>query len=260
MTYNFTIVTALFDIGRGSWPHFRRRFEVHLANSIQLLSMDVPLVAFIDARSEPFVRYFRGNRDHITDIHVVDLTDLDYYKRYWQRIRDVMDSEEFIRDNKILNHPEGFSADYNVIMNAKVSMLSDTASRNVFNTAYFYWLDMGYAHGADVFPKYCHWAPNNIMDDSNKITYIAVNDVFIVESILQLYKQRVGPGVNGGFFGGNKKAVTAYHALYRDVFEDFLRHKMVDDDQTVAVECFLRQPALFNMVRGGWNDVFTLFH
>ena len=100
------------------------------------------------------------------------------------------------------------------------------------------------------------------MDDrkyDDIITYIAVNDITQVESILQLYKRRIGPGVSGGFFGGSRKALQEYHDLYHEVLEDFLSSDMVDDDQTVAIECYLRRPELFNMVPGGWNDAFWLF-
>ena len=56
------------------------------------------------------------------------------------------------------------------------------------------------------------------------------------------------------------KAVEDYFNLHHFVLEDFLAHNMVDDDQTIAVECFLRWPSLFNMVPGEWYDVFKLFH
>ncbi len=225
-----------------------------------MLSLDVPMVAYTEPKSEAFVRYFRANRDGITDLQLTELKDLEYYKTYWTRIQNAMDSDDFKKDNFLINHPEGFSADYNLLMNAKLSMMYETVNRNPFNTSYFYWLDMGYGHGQDVFPKSCNWAPNNIMDNSNKITYIAVNNVSIVQSVLQLYKQKVGPGVNGGFFGGGRQAVESYYQLHKDVVDDFLKHNMIDDDQTVAVECFLRQPNMFNMVPGNWYDVFKLFH
>ena len=97
------------------------------------------------------------------------------------------------------------------------------------------------------------------MEDLDRINYIAANNVSTVQSIFQLYKQRVGPGVNGGFFGGSTKAVKDYFDLHHYVLEDFLAHNMVDDDQTIAVECFLRKPSLFEMVPGEWYEVFKLY-
>lgn len=260
MDHNFTVVTALYDLGREHWPHFRRRLSTYLTYAIRLLNLDVPMVIYIDSTVEPFVRHFRRHLDHITVYKIGDLSDLQYYKQYRDRIAWVMTTEDFHANNGLLHHPEGFSPEYNVLMNAKFTMLYDTVHENPFDSSYFYWLDMGYGHGQDVYPNYCGWSPNNIMDDSGRITYVAINNVSTVESVFQLYKQRVGPGVNGGFFGGSAKAVKKYYQLHKQVFEDFLAHNMVDDDQTIAVECFLRKPALFNMVPGEWYDIFKLFH
>ena len=120
-----------------------------------------------------------------------------------------------------------------------------------------------YGHGNhSIFPKSGCWGPRKLTDDhkfDDVVTYIAVNDITHVESILRLYKQRIGPGVSGGFFGGSRKALGQYHDLYHEVLEDFLFRDMVDDDQTVALECYLRRPELFNMVPGDWNDAFRLF-
>ena len=259
-SHDFTIVTALYDLGRETWPHFRRKLSTYLTYSIRLLALDVPLVVYIDERVEPFVRHFRQHFDHITIYKVSELSELPYYAKYRDRMAWVMHTDDFHKNNGLLTHPEGFSPEYNVLMNAKFTMLHDTVHENPFNSSYFYWLDMGYGHGQDVYPKYCDWTPKNIMDDLDRITYVAVNNVSTVRSVFQLYKQRVGPGVNGGFFGGSAQAVEDYYKLHHHVLEDFLAHNMVDDDQTIAVECFLRKPSLFNMVPGEWYDVFKLFH
>ena len=256
-------MTALFDLGRSSWPHFRRPFYIYLAYAVHLLSLHVPLVIYAEPKLEPFLRYFRNSKPDLTIFVVTDLTQLPFAKAHGRRIADVMRSEKFHRHNYILDHPEGFSAEYNVLMNAKLSMLKDAAKRNDFKTDNYFWIDIGYGHGNhSIFPKSGCWSPQKIIDDGRNddvITYIAVNDITQVESILQLYKRRIGPGVSGGFFGGPWKALEQYHDLYHEVLEDFLSRDMVDDDQTVALECYLRRPDLFNMVSGGWNDAFRLF-
>ena len=217
------------------------------------------MVAYVDNRTEMFVRLSRRGKEHLTVIRVIRLDDLELHKDY-DRIVSVMHSEEFKRDNLLLKHPEGFSAQYNILMNSKTDLLLEASRVNVFNSTHFFWMDMGYGHGNDVFPADNQWTPWNLIENpTDKITYIAVNNLTLVKSVFDIYKRRVGPGVNGGFFGGSRRAVELYHDVHRFVFEEFIRSFMMDDDQTVALECYLRYPQLFNMVRGGWYDVFKLF-
>ncbi len=172
-----------------------------------------------------------------------------------------MKSKEFQENHKLLTHPEGFSPEYNVLMNAKFAMTHEVSHRNFFNSNFIYWLDMGYGHGHDVFPKDHKWTPHNIMLEPyrDKITYIALRDINLVRNISQLYKQKVRPAVNGGFFGGSRQAVDKYYHLFNEIWSAFLEHYKIDDDQTLAVACWLRNKDLFNMVRGDWYDVFKLF-
>ena len=224
-----------------------------------MLQLEVPVVAYVDKKTEAFVRICRRGKEHLTRIQLVTMADFELYKDY-ARILKVMQSEEFKKDNLLLSHPEGFSPEYNILMNSKFALLRDTARVNPFNSSHFFWLDMGYGHGHDIYPRDNKWLPMALLrDTSHRITYIAINNLTQVRSIFDIYKKRVGPGVNGGFFGGTKKAVETYYHVHKHVFNEFLRVNMIDDDQTVAVECFLRYPELFNMVRGGWYDLFTLF-
>ena len=172
-----------------------------------------------------------------------------------------MSSDTFKEDNDVLGHPEGFSPEYNILMNAKFAMMHEVAHRNKFGSAFIYWLDIGYAHGHNVYPKDHRWVPRNIMTGPNKdkITYIIVNDINLVKDIHQLYKKPVGPAVNGGFFGGSLAAMDRYYHLFNSVWEWCLTEGIMDDDQTLAVASWLKEKDLFNMVRGGWYDVFKLF-
>ena len=212
------MVTALYDLGRSQWSSFRRSFDVYLSNAIYVLSLDVPIVAFVEPKIVPFIQHFRKTKRHITRIIVSDLRDLEFSKEYYDVIAKVMDSEQFHQDNHILHHPEGFSPEYNVLMNAKMDFLKSAVDSNFFHSSHFFWIDMGYGHGGrDIFPENPCWEPANLIGDTDNITYIAVNDIDEVVDIHQLYKRRVGPGVNGAFFGGSAKAVQDYHDLYLSV-------------------------------------------
>ena len=225
--------------------------------------MNAPLVIYVEPSAIDFVKFHRQGKEHKTKIIATSIDDLDYYQ-YINDIRHIMNAEAFKREHPFLHHPEGFSAEYNILMNSKFSMLSEAAALNVFNTSHFYWIDMAYGHGdSSVFPEKCDWEPSNIMYSeslSDRITYIAINNISLLTNIHQIYKKDVPPFISGGFFGGSMKAVIKYYHIHLKMFRLFLLHKMIDDDQTLAILCYFEDTSLFHFVKGWWFDAFKLFH
>lgn len=224
--------------------------------------MHTQLVIYVDKSVENFVRWYRRDKRDITRIVVTSIEELEYYK-YHDTVREIMNSEEFITDHEILHHPEGFSPEYNILMNNKLSMLRQATVKNYFKSTHFFWIDMGYGHSFDIFPSDCTWAPHNLMYNetvSDKITYIQLNPVEWLNSIYELYKKDIPPFLNGGFFGGSIKAVQRYWEVHGEIFKLFLSYNMIDDDQTLAVASYFRDRKLFNLVDGWWYDAFKLFY
>ncbi|KAH9495629.1 hypothetical protein Btru_015461, partial [Bulinus truncatus] len=77
--YNFTVVTATLDIGRGSWKHQNRAYDQYLQYMKGVLRLDVNLVLFIDAKGKSFVEKMRRGRERRTKIIVTSLAQLPYY-------------------------------------------------------------------------------------------------------------------------------------------------------------------------------------
>ena len=230
-------------------PYFNSRTSKHKVVSL-LMVLQV----------KDYVTFLRRGKEHITRIIVVELSQLEYYA-YYDTIRTIMDSAEFNTDNALLTHPEGFSVEYNILMNSKLSLLHTAARENRFRSRYFFWVDAGYGHGKDVFPKSCSWSPRNIMrHDDDRVTHIELSDLTRIDSVYTIYKRPIPPFINGGFFGGSAKALAEYYQLHKKVFERLLQQNMVDDDQTVAIACYFANPELFNMVPGSWYDAFNMFH
>ncbi len=254
---DFTIVTSLIDLNRERWNHFHRPFEQYLFYAVQVLNMNAPMVIFADPKTRDFVEYHRQGKDHVTEIIDMPISDLEYYRHY-SRIVEIMSSENFRSGHPYLLHPEGFSPEYNILMNSKFSFLRQASLRNYFRTGYFYWMDIGYGHGEDIFPKSCLWSPRSIMNRRNQITYIQLNPLSVLDSIEDLYKKDLPPFFNGAFFGGSRSAVMSYYFLHKALFLEFLADGKVDDDQTMAVACYFNRSSLFHLVRGWWYDVFTL--
>ena len=257
---DFTIVTALFDLNRENWPYFQRDFNTYLKNSLPLLSMDLNIIAFVEEKSRRFVEDQRKGKENKTYIYSMDFTDLELYNTL-DEIKAIMGSKEFKNNHELIKHPEGFSPEYNILMNSKFFLMHKAAQMNIFNTSFFYWMDMGYGHGVDIFPKGRRWAPMNLMSNSDdKVTYIMVQWLWQIGSLLDVYKHNVNGLLCGGFFGGSSKAIHELYRTHKSVFRTCLNHGVVDDDQTIIIGCVHKNINLFNLVPGDWFDVFKLFH
>ena len=217
------------------------------------------MVIYVEPKTQEFVLKHRRGKEHLTRIILTTIQDLEYYSEH-DRIKEIMESENFTAKNPLLTHPEGFSPEYNILMNSKLALLRNATRRNHFKNRYFFWMDMGYGHGNDIFPKNCYWTPRNLMNGRDKITYIMLNQLSFIDSSHVLYKTKLPPFVNGGFFGGSRVAIDRYYFLHKEVFRQWLADNMVDDDQTLAVACYFKNKMLFNMVKGWWYDVFTMFN
>ncbi|CAH1779121.1 unnamed protein product [Owenia fusiformis] len=255
-----TIVTALFDIGRKRWPSYKRTYQDYLNFAQNVLKLDVNLVFYVEEKGRYFVEKHRQGKEHKTEVVLTDWKNFTFYN-YLSEMETIMGSKEFKSNHQQLNNPEGFSPLYNFLMSAKFFIMYETTLRNTFHSDYFFWMDAGYGHGnSDIFPpEDCPWAPCNILNDTISYIRLGPTDVY-KPNINRLYKMAVPPVINGGFFGGSKKVIQNFYKLYKDVLEDWLKNGRIDDDQTIALACYFERPSLFNLVPGGWKDVFKLFN
>ena len=78
--YNFTVVTAMLDIGRDNWRHQSRGFNEYLLYMQRVLRLDVNMVVYIDAKGKPMVEWMRRGREARTRIIESKIEDVPYYK------------------------------------------------------------------------------------------------------------------------------------------------------------------------------------
>ncbi|XP_012937289.1 uncharacterized protein LOC106011611 [Aplysia californica] len=92
--YSFTVVTGLFDIGRGRWMTSWRTYNDYLGYLLQILKLDVNLIVFIEKKGVPFVERNRRGREGRTRIYEMDIMDLEYFPLL-KDITNIMQSQQF---------------------------------------------------------------------------------------------------------------------------------------------------------------------
>uniref|UniRef100_A0A158PMM9 FCP1 homology domain-containing protein n=1 Tax=Angiostrongylus costaricensis TaxID=334426 RepID=A0A158PMM9_ANGCS len=177
---DFTIVTALIDIGRGEWDRYRRPLEQYHFFMENLLSLQNNMVIFTDKASYDFIHKYRKNMGemHRTKIHLVTLGDLPLSSHLdvaSKLIEEEHRNEQLWRynwDPAMKDHPESKSAEYDVLVNSKSYFLYNASLEDPFATEFFVWIDAGYGHGnQSVFPYNNKWKPRF---PKNRISLIKV--------------------------------------------------------------------------------------
>ncbi|CAL1548916.1 unnamed protein product, partial [Lymnaea stagnalis] len=172
--YSFTVVTAMLDIGRGSWPSTQSRsYNTYLREFKQLLKMDVNLATYVDRKTQRFVHEQRKEMGNKTTTILVGMEDLPYF-RYRGRIAEIMNSSEYKRDNELvaLRLCRSYIPEYDILQLSKLYFLHRTILTNPFNTTYFVWMDGGYGHGHDIYPSDGSWIPKELLENPGRITFI----------------------------------------------------------------------------------------
>lgn len=259
-------VTAFLDIQREKWSHFGRSVSKYFQEFQPMLDMFVDhddachynLVIFMD----------KAHAHHLPRVLppwvMVQEIDEEYLQEHsplWQRLDTetaIMQSEAYqnlVRHR--LHHPEHCVPKYTMINHAKVDFLH-LAMPMVADATHFAWVDFGYCKDPSTMPR-------NFVDltkiQKDKVNYTLINPIHPDVDGKVLYTLQHAPEKVGGFcFIGSKPALLAYRTLYHEMHLALQRHGVVDDDQAIALYCYLQKPDLFCMhMLGGFHKALTTF-
>lgn len=228
----------------------------------RVLRLRVNMIIYIEAKGRAFVESHRKGLERHTFIVEVTLAQLPHFQLK-ARVQEIMNTQEYQKDNVLfrLGNPEAHIPEYNMLQWSKLFFVKDAIYKDVFSNTYYIWLDAGYGHGEDIHPPDGIWVPKNLFEHADQITFIERESVEKYRPDAQrLHKMNINI-VAGLFFGGGKMAFQRLFVLHQELIADWLKQgTVVDDDQTTYMLMYYREPKLFNLVRGDWNDVFKLFN
>ncbi|XP_035826591.1 protein HtrL [Aplysia californica] len=260
--YNFTVVTAMVDIGRGSWGQQRRTYNTYLMYMQRVLRLDVNMVVFVDAKGKPFIDWMRRGRENRTNIVVQDFKALPYYKLRG-RMSEIMKSPEYQQDNELVWKQlcESYIPEYDILQLSKLYFMDRVVRDNPFGTTYFMWMDGGYGHGHDIHPSDGVWVPKGLFDHPDQVTFMerppGVRKFEPVKH--KIHKMSINI-LAGLFFAGGGGAFKELYDMQKKQVETWMQEGVVDDDQTMYMLLYYKKPSLFHLVPGDWYDVFSLFN
>lgn len=243
MNKNITIVTGLWDLGRGSLNGWAKRDFDHYKNKFfELLQADVQMCIWIPKDLELEVSIIRKNKP--TKIFIKNNEDFETWNPFYNEIQEIRTNPSWYNFAGWLpESPQASLSLYNAMMFTKMFMVNDSAIINPFNSNYFFWIDggitntvnCGYFANDSVFSN----LENYVKSNSNKF----INISYPYESNEEIHgfeRKSIAKycGVDfvkyvcrGGFFGGHKEIISKINSLYYSVMETTLNEGLMGADE-----------------------------
>ncbi len=278
------IVTAFFDIGRGSWTkdkgyseHLLRTNENYINYFKQLAKLDNEMVVYTSKEFVDTVYQIRGGGGKTTHVITVDLDK--EFKSALEKISSIQKNQKFI-DKIPVNqrkNPEYWSPYYILVTNLKSYFVTRTIKEELLTPNQIAWVDFGYCRDADVLGNITHWQynfkPNYLHLFALKRPYLFANiknprfPYTKKQALKFIFHNK--KGIIGGVIVGNKDVWLKFHTMVSEVQTELMNNLIVDDDQGVYIYTFVQNQDLFKLNYLGrspagkkynWFGTMQLFH
>lgn len=256
---NTTLVTALYDIKRENWDGFNRNLDQYKEWMKGMLSFDSPMIVYVEEQDVAFVKEQRASKMNKTKIIALPFENLYTNKLWGDRIKKVMASEEFLKDQTVPTHPQISQPNYNILMHEKVQFVKRAVEENPFNTDHFMWVDAGIFHMSnrkDVlgqrFPRH-----QKFLDD--KMHFIAVEQPTAADLELEKFFKGHNVRIIGTSWIGHKDAILEFERGYSELMAITLANGLMDQDQSYLTVTALKYPKICEIHKGTWSDAINLW-
>lgn len=258
---SITIVTAFFDIGRGSLEkkdipsYLLRTTETYFSYFSNLAKLNNPMVVFTSNEYIDKIKEIRKGKP--TEIISFDIFK---FKRTSQKIRDIQNSPEFIHkvNSDLRNNIEYWNDQYVLVTNLKSYFVYKAIKDGLIKTKFISWVDFGYVRDESTLNGISEWS---YKFEDNKINFFSINKLKKLRNTSDVYRAIFNNSVYviGGAVVGD---ISVWRKFFRAVLENqrmLLKNKVVDDDQGVFLMVLLKNKELCNVNYLGKDNWFYLF-
>lgn len=264
---DITVVTAFFDIGRGSLPtshrgrvlppHQHRGVDTYFDYFRNLAKIKNNLVVYTTgnfARTIHEIRKENGLEDK-TKIIVCDSYLPDNFHSVKEKIEKIMNSPSYYE--KVANPQliEYWHSDYVLVNIFKSLYVSDAIEKGLVKTDLTAWIDFGYCRNPNTLTEPYTWSYDFNEDKIHFFNMRPIENERPIDSIIytgDVYIQ----GCH--IVAGTKKWSLLKELVFRNL-NILLNHNLIDDDQTLLLMAYLTQPEDFELHFVDPSDWFVAF-
>lgn len=257
MNKKITIVTGLWDLGRGDLDTWAKRdFQQYKNKFFEMLETDVNMAVWIPKSLEDDVWKIRKPEN--TVVYIKEMEEFKTWFPFFNELQSIRNNEDWKNFAGWL--PGSLQASlefYNPMMMCKMFMVHDTSIFNPFNSDYFFWIDGGLT---STVPK-GYFTHDNVLDKLDY--YCEVYEKFIHitypytsnDEIHGFERKKMAEycGVDfvnyvamGGFFGGKKEILREINSQYYEVLRDTVTSGYMGADECLFTILCHRFPDLIH--------------
>jgi hypothetical protein len=262
---NLTLVTGLWDIGRGELSDgWSRSFDHYLENFSKLLKVENNMIIFGDQKLKEFV--FKYRTEENTQFV---LRDLNWFKNneFYELIQSIRKNPSWYNQVGWLKESTQSRLDmYNPLVMSKMFLLHDAKVLDRFNSKLLYWIDAGLAN--TVHPGY--FTHDKVLDKAPKLfkkftfvcfPYKAETEVhgFKYDKMCELANKKTEVVARGGFFGGDKDSISQMNVLYYNLMMETLKSGLMGTEESLFTILLYQHPYLIDYVEIESNGLLYKF-
>lgn len=240
MAQNLTLVTALFDIGRGELEGgFKRSFDHYIECFTRLLKVDYPMVIFCEESLADTIWKYRDPKN--TKLVFKTINDLKNFP-FYNEVQTIRQNPEWInRAGWIRDSTQAQLELYNPLVMSKQFLLHDASLFNFFDSRYYLWVDAGIANTiGDPTHYFDADFEAKITPDLNKMLYVA----FPYDGTVEVHgyeKKAMDKMANatteyvcrGGIFGGPKHTLSEINDIYYHLLSSSFNQGLMGTEESI---------------------------
>ncbi len=243
MNKDITIVTGLWDLGRGdlnSWA--KRDFDYYKQRFFEMLDVDAQMCIWIPSNLKSEVESIR--KDRPTKIFIKEVEDFKVWNPFFDEIQKIRKNESWLNQAGWLREsPQACLESYNAMMFTKMFMLNDSAIVNPFNSKSFFWIDGGLTNTVNK----GYFQHDLVLDNLNNFLSVKetkyIHLAYPYEGNTEIHGFErsamahycnvnfVNYVCRGGFFGGEKDVIHQINSMYYSLMENTLKSGYMGADE-----------------------------
>jgi hypothetical protein len=249
---NLTLVTGLWDIGRGGLNEgWSRSFEHYKQKFSELLKVENNMIIFGEPELETFVYQYRKkeNTQFIS-------RNVSWFKsnEYYQLIQEIRkDPKWFNQVGWLKDSTQAKLELYNPLVMSKMFILHDAKILDKFNSEYLFWIDAGLTNtvhqGYFTHDKVLEKLTKYVKDfNFVSFPYETNSEIhgFKIDGMNEYADDKVNKVCRGGFFGGKKELLGEINTIYYNLLLDTLRKGYMGTEESIFTLMLYRHPELFS--------------
>jgi hypothetical protein len=249
---NVTLVTGLWDIGRGGLSEgWSRPFETYLTKFRELLNYEGNMIIFGDQEVIDFVSNLRSE----------DNTQFVLRKKDWFIENEFYGKIQSIRTNPNWYNKSGWLSDstqaklemYNPLVMSKMFLLNDAKILDKFNSDKLFWIDAGLTNTV----HHGYFTHDKVIDKIKNLTnkflfvcfpYDAETEVhgFDYQEMKRITNESPNIVARGGFFGGDKHTIGEMNVLYYNLLFETLNRGFMGTEESLFTILLYQNPQLID--------------